>query len=70
MRTADDRLEAHLVFFPAEDALDAYRTDPRRSAAAPLLESSGAEVRLLAVRDVGDSDGTRRRRSAPGTADR
>ncbi|WP_448319361.1 hypothetical protein [Streptomyces sp. CO7] len=57
MRTMDDRLEAHLVSFPTEDALDAYRADPRRAAAAPLLESSGAEVQLLAVRDVGDSDG-------------
>ncbi|MFE5209858.1 hypothetical protein [Streptomyces sp. NPDC056600] len=58
VRTMDDRLEAHLVSFPTEDALDAYRADPRRSAASPLLETSGAEVQLLRVRDVGDSDGT------------
>ncbi|MER5478147.1 hypothetical protein ABT026_14400 [Streptomyces sp. NPDC002734] len=56
VRTMDDRLEVHLVSFPTEDALDAYRADPRRSAAAPLLESSGAEVQLLPVRDIGDSD--------------
>lgn len=38
--------------FPASGDLVAYRADPRRSAAAPLLESSGTAVELLAVRDV------------------
>jgi hypothetical protein len=52
LRTLDDRVEAHVVTFPDDEALAAYRTDPRRSAAAPLLESSGAEVELLAVREV------------------
>jgi hypothetical protein len=74
VRTPDDRLEAHLVSFPTEDALDAYRADPRRSAAAPLLESSGAQVQLLAVRDVGGSGATPPPASGPasasGTADR
>ncbi|MFF8262672.1 hypothetical protein [Streptomyces virginiae] len=52
LRTPDDRIEAHLVTFPAPENLDAYRADPRRAAAAPLLESSGAAVELIAVRDV------------------
>ncbi|TQK44129.1 hypothetical protein FBY35_5614 [Streptomyces sp. SLBN-118] len=52
LRTLDDRVEAHLVTFPNSEDLAAYRADPRRSAAAPLLESSGAVVELLAVRDV------------------
>jgi antibiotic biosynthesis monooxygenase (ABM) superfamily enzyme len=52
LRTLDDRLEAHLVSFASEEGLAAYRADPRRTAAAPLLDSSGAVVELLAVRDV------------------
>ncbi|MFD3699718.1 hypothetical protein ACFWUZ_26950 [Streptomyces sp. NPDC058646] len=52
LRTLDDQLEAHLVTFPDSADLAAYREDPRRTAAAPLLESSGAAVELFAVRDV------------------
>jgi hypothetical protein len=52
LRTLDNRVEAHLVSFPSTEEFAAYRADPRRSTAAPLLESSGAVVELLAVRDV------------------
>ncbi|MFJ5561118.1 hypothetical protein ACIQCD_27810 [Streptomyces sp. NPDC093250] len=52
LRTLDDRVEAHVITFPDNEHLAAYRADPRRSAAAPLLESSGAAVELLEVRDV------------------
>jgi hypothetical protein len=52
LRTLDDRVEAHLVSFPSNEDFAAYRADPRRSTAAPLLESSGAVVELLAVREV------------------
>ncbi|MEV6055996.1 hypothetical protein [Streptomyces sp. NPDC052107] len=52
LRTLDDRVEAHLVSFPGDEEFTAYRADPRRSFAAPLLESSGAAIELLAVRDV------------------
>ncbi|MDX2820497.1 hypothetical protein PV416_05200 [Streptomyces ipomoeae] len=38
--------------FPGDEDFAAYRADPRRSSAAPLLESSGAAIELLAVRDV------------------
>lgn len=52
LRTPDDQFEAHLITFPDSEDLAAYRADPRRAAAAPLLESSGAAVELLEVRDV------------------
>jgi hypothetical protein len=52
LRTPDDRVEVHLVSFPGDDAFAAYRADPRRSSAAPLLQASGAAIELLAVRDV------------------
>ncbi|WP_197973238.1 MULTISPECIES: hypothetical protein [Streptomyces] len=52
LRTLNDQVEAHLITFPASEDLAAYRADPRPSAAAPLLESSGAAVELLAVRDA------------------
>ncbi|MFI6358826.1 hypothetical protein ACIBJF_40930 [Streptomyces sp. NPDC050743] len=52
LRTPDDRVEAHLVSFPGDEDFAAYRADPRRSSATPLLESSGAAIELLAVRDV------------------
>lgn len=52
LRTPDDRVEAHLVSFPGDEDFAAYRADPRRSSAAPLLDSSGAAIELLAVRDV------------------
>jgi hypothetical protein len=52
LRTLDNRVEAHLVSFPSTEEFAAYRADPRRSTTAPLLESSGAVVELLAVRDV------------------
>lgn len=52
LRTLDDRVEAHLVTFPSSEDFAAYRADPRRSTAAPMLESSGAVIELLEVRDV------------------
>lgn len=53
LRGADDRLEAHVVSFPGEAELAAYRADPRRAAAAPLLAASGAAIELIEVRDIG-----------------
>ncbi|MFI2762376.1 hypothetical protein ACH5A3_26490 [Streptomyces echinatus] len=52
LRALDDRTEAHLLSFPSDEHVAAYRADPRRCAAAPLLESSEAAIELLAVRDV------------------
>jgi hypothetical protein len=52
LRTLDDRVEVHLMSFSGEEDFAAYRAGPRRSTAAPLLDSSGAVIELLAVRDV------------------
>jgi hypothetical protein len=52
LRAVDGSLEAHVVSFPGEAELAAYRADPRRAAAAPLLVASGAAVELLEVLDV------------------
>ncbi|MEU9109017.1 hypothetical protein AB0D54_32745 [Streptomyces xanthophaeus] len=56
LRTLDDRVEAHLVAFPSSDDFAAYRADPQRADAAPLLKSSGAVIELFAVRDVWPSE--------------
>src|SRR5437870_6381294 len=45
-------VELHIVSFPSDVAFQKYRSDPRRTAAAPLLESSSAELELLSFRDV------------------
>jgi hypothetical protein len=52
LRTPDNRVEIHVVSFPDEADFAAYRADPRRMAAQPLLESSGATHELLPVYDV------------------
>jgi len=52
LRGLDDRVEAHVVSFPSEAAFAAYRADPRRAAAQGLLDSSGAVIELIPVRDV------------------
>jgi hypothetical protein len=52
LRTADASVEVHIVSFPSEIAFEAFRLDPRRTAAQPWLERSGAQVELLAVDDV------------------
>ncbi|TNC22339.1 hypothetical protein [Amycolatopsis alkalitolerans] len=52
LRTPDGRLEAHIVTFDGDEDFAAYRADPRRAAAAPLLASSGAQIDLHAMRDV------------------
>jgi hypothetical protein len=50
LRTADGTTEIHIVRFPDEAALAAYRADPRRAAAQPELVASGAAIELLAMR--------------------
>jgi hypothetical protein len=52
LRSADGAVEAHVLRFPGDAALEAYRADPRRAEAAPLLERSGAVTELHAVTDV------------------
>jgi hypothetical protein len=45
-RTSDGCLEVHVLCFSSADAVRSYRSDPRRSALAPLLERSGATTEL------------------------
>jgi hypothetical protein len=52
LRTPDELVEAHVVSFDSADSFAAYRDDPRRAAAGPVLERSGAVVELLEVADV------------------
>jgi hypothetical protein len=42
----------HILSFPSEAALQKYRADPRREAAAHLLENSSAEFERVFLRDV------------------
>ncbi len=55
MRSADGTLEVHLLVFESDEALEAFRADPRRSAAAPLLQAAGAELELIQVLSVPDA---------------
>lgn len=49
----DGPLEAHLLEFPSEDALDAYMADPERVALADLRERAIARTELVRVEVVG-----------------
>lgn len=44
--------EMHLVWFPAEADLEAYRADERRTRHAPLMTEPGASIELFRVEDV------------------
>jgi hypothetical protein len=52
LRTSDGRVEIHIVSFPSREALDRYRTDPRRQEHLHLLHESQAAVDLVEVTDV------------------
>jgi hypothetical protein len=52
LRSADAATEAHLVHFPGRAAFDAFRADPRRAEAAPLLAASRASIEVLELADV------------------
>jgi hypothetical protein len=45
-------IELHLISFPSDIAFEKYRSDPRRTAAAPLLKRSSATFERLSLRDV------------------
>lgn len=49
VRSADGTLEVHLLVFTSAQSLAAFRADPRRAAAARLLEASGADLELTPV---------------------
>jgi hypothetical protein len=50
-RTADGTTEIHDLRFSSQAGLDAYRSDPRREAARPMLEASRAVTELLEVEE-------------------
>lgn len=52
LRNNDGTVEVHIVRFATREAFERFRSDPRRAAAAPLLQQSGASIELLEVRDV------------------
>ncbi len=52
LRSADGRIEVHMLSFPSQQALDAYRADPVRVEHLPLLAESGAVAELLELADV------------------
>lgn len=52
LRSDDGTFEVHILRFRDEAALAQFRADPRRAAAQPLLERSGAKVVLSRVADV------------------
>lgn len=52
LRSDDGTFELHIVSFPDEAALAAFRADPRRQAAQPLLARSGASVEVSMAADV------------------
>jgi uncharacterized protein (DUF1330 family) len=52
LRNEAGTLEVHIIGFPSDMAFQKYRRDPRRTAAAHLLEASSAELELLSLRDV------------------
>lgn len=52
MRSADGTLEVHLLAFESPAALDRYRTDPRRVAAADLVRDAQLVLELTPVLPV------------------
>lgn len=56
LRTADATAEVHIVSFATRKGLEAFRADPGRAAAAPLLSRSQAVTQLLEVQDVGPEE--------------
>ncbi len=53
VRTLDGFCETHLLFFPDEMSLEAYRSDPERVAVLSEWEASGARSARVAVEQVG-----------------
>jgi uncharacterized protein (DUF1330 family) len=52
LRNEAGTVELHILSFPSEAALQQYRSDPRRTAAAHLLEASSAQRESLSLHDV------------------
>ena len=56
LRSADARIELHLVSFSSDEAFIAYRDDRRRRKHGDLLERSGAVIQLFELYDIGPAD--------------
>jgi len=52
LRNGDGTIELHIVSFAKREALETFRADPKRLAAAPLLHKSWAAIELIELRDV------------------
>ncbi len=52
LRNEAATLEVHIVRFSSAAGFEAYRGDPRRQAAAAILERSGAAIEATPVTDV------------------
>jgi hypothetical protein len=52
LRNGDGTFELHIVSFSDRSGLEAFRSDPDRVAAQPLLARSGAIVELVEAADV------------------
>ena len=52
LRDEQGTVEVHIVSFPSDAEAEAYRGDPRRTAAAPLFEASSAKIDRFFLRDV------------------
>ena len=52
LRNGDGTVEFHVVRFDSHEALQRFRADPRREAAAPLLQRCAAAIELHEVTDV------------------
>ena len=52
LASTDGSVEVHIIDFPSQAALQAYRDDPRRVKHADLLTSSQAQIALYELHDV------------------
>ena len=52
VRTLDRRTETHLLYFPAEQAFERFRADPRRLALSALWQRCGARSAIEPVERV------------------
>lgn len=52
LRNSDGTIEMHIVSFASEADFQSYRSDPRRTAQAWLLEKSSAKLELIPMSNV------------------
>jgi uncharacterized protein (DUF1330 family) len=52
LRTADARVEIHILSFASQERLETYLADPQRAQHLHLREQSGAETELFEVTDI------------------